>query len=78
VLIMAATTLSPAARYEPLPTFEDLQERLRRETARLHVKRECLAIAGADARALDGVQANLRALCVDFAAWRERHQEVTA
>jgi hypothetical protein len=74
---MAATTVSPAASYAMLPTFEDLHSRLCRELARLRVKGACLAIAGADPEALAGVQANLRALCDEFATWRESHQEVT-
>jgi hypothetical protein len=55
------------------PTFEELLTKLRRELLRLRIK----AATGADAQALYGVQSNLRAICDDFATWRERHQEVT-
>jgi hypothetical protein len=67
-----ATDTAISSPYRLHPTFEDLNSRLRREVLRLRIK----AATGADAQALAGVQANLRALCDEFAAWRERHLEV--
>ncbi len=76
---MAMTTVTPAAPYAMPPTFEDLQERLRRETARVRVKRVCAIATGEKQAAQDlaGLHANLRALADDFAAWRARHPGVT-